>query len=151
MNLKYRKTNIMQIQVAEFMKQMDQHQQVEPSLIPADVSLLRYRLIQEESGELCRAMMHNDMVEIIDGLCDLLYVTFGAAEAYGIDIQMYFNEVHRSNMNKDPANRDSFGKVTKPPLWERPRIAEMLAEEIAFINLEKHDLDILHQKKEKDA
>jgi predicted HAD superfamily Cof-like phosphohydrolase len=94
--------------------------------MPADTATLRYRLL-DEADELRRAIMANDLMEMIDGMCDLLYVTFGLAEAVGIvDLQPFFDEVHRTNMLKVPEHQDRFGKVLKGPGWEPPRIAEML-------------------------
>lgn len=122
-------TNIMQMQVCEFMDKMRQHKQINPGMPPTDVKSLRYQLINEESQECCKAILANDLPQIVDALCDLLYVTLGTAEAYGIDIQKYFDEVHRTNMLKDPDCINEFGKVIKPAGWQPPRIAQMLEEE----------------------
>lgn len=133
-NLLGMETNVMQSQVRQFMEKMRQHiAQISdsPGIPPAEVATLRYRLINEEAGELCKAITDNDLPQVVDGMCDLLYVVFGTATAYGIDLQKYFDEVHMSNMLKDPAVVDRYGKVIKPPLWQPPRIKEMLAEEIA--------------------
>jgi predicted HAD superfamily Cof-like phosphohydrolase len=62
---------------------------------------LRRRLIKEESKELCRALKRKDEVEVIDGICDLIYVTVGTAVAMGIDLEPFWNEVHYANMSKD--------------------------------------------------
>jgi len=68
-----------------------------------------------------------DFVEAVDGVCDLLYVTFGAAIEFGLDIQPIFDEVHRSNMAKEGGATRPDGKTLKPPGWTPPRIAEMIA------------------------
>lgn len=87
---------------------------------------LRCSLIREEADETCAAIEAGDLVEAIDGMCDLLYVTFGAAVEFGIDLGPFFAEVHRSNMEKvGGATRDD-GKILKPDGWQKPRIAEML-------------------------
>lgn len=91
---------------------------------------LRMRLIEEEATELINAIHAGDMVETVDGIADLLYVTFGTAIAFGVDIGKYFEEVHRTNMLKIPGEGDNLdGKATKPEGWEPPKIAWMLAED----------------------
>ena len=65
-------------------------------------------------------------IEVIDGLCDLLYVTFGAAVAAGIDLDPFFHEVHATNMAKLAGERRADGKVLKPEGWRPPKIAELL-------------------------
>ena len=76
-----------------------------------------------------------DMVEMIDAMCDILYVTYGAASAMGIDLTPYFAEVHRTNMAKlgpdgKPILRAD-GKGMKPPGWKPPDLAAILAKELA--------------------
>ena len=61
---------------------------------------LRVRLIQEEADEFAQAVAEGDLVEMVDALCDLLYVTYGAAVDLGVDLEPFFAEVHRSNMAK---------------------------------------------------
>jgi predicted HAD superfamily Cof-like phosphohydrolase len=84
---------------------------------------LRVKLIREESKEICDAIEAGDLVEAIDGVCDLLYVTIGAAVEFGVDIEPIFDEVHRSNMAKlgGPTRED--GKTLKPEGWRPPDIA----------------------------
>lgn len=67
-----------------------------------------------------------DLVEAIDGKCDLLYVTFGAAIEEGVDLQPFFDEVHRTNMLKVGGATRADGKTLKPEGWKPPRIAQML-------------------------
>lgn len=96
--------------------------------MPEATATLRYRLL-DEADELRRAIMAEDTVEMIDGICDTLYVVFGLCEAIGIvDIGPFFDEVHRTNMLKVPEHQDTFGKVLKGPLWEKPKIAELLTQ-----------------------
>lgn len=116
-------------------------------------SRLRARLIAEEAleamaglvgsraatrlaRELCEEMdlerpTDPDVAEVVDGLCDLIYVAYGTAEAVGVDLEPYFDEVHRTNMLKDGAvDVDGRGKKGgKPPGWTPPRIDEMLRAE----------------------
>ena len=88
---------------------------------------LRCALIVEEAAETVAAIESGNLVEAIDGMCDLLYVTLGTAVEFGVDLTPFFEEVHRSNMEKvGGATRDD-GKILKPDGWQKPRIAEMLA------------------------
>lgn len=123
-------TNAMQLQVREFMVRMRQEMRDTPGQPSPGARMLRFRLIMQEALECTEAILESDLAKAIDGVCDLLYVTFGAAEMLGVDVQRYFDEVHRSNMLKDPDCVDEYGKVSKPPGWEPPRIADMLSEDI---------------------
>ena len=93
---------------------------------------LRVNLIEEELAELRNAGETHDLVEIADALGDLLYVVYGAAVTYGVDLEPVFSEIHRSNMSKgDPdvvARPD--GKVLKGPNYSPPRVAEVLERQI---------------------
>lgn len=89
---------------------------------------LRVRLIQEEAEEFAAAVEAGDLPGMVDALCDLLYVTYGAAVAMGVDLEPFFEEVHRTNMAKEGGPRRADGKQLKPPGWEPPRIAAMLAD-----------------------
>lgn len=91
---------------------------------------LRVSLIEEEAAELARAVADRDMVGMIDALCDLLYVTYGAAVCLGVDLEPFFQEVHRSNMAKRGGPIRADGKQLKPAGWQPPRIAELLAEQM---------------------
>jgi phosphoribosyl-ATP pyrophosphohydrolase len=83
---------------------------------------LRVKLIREEAKETCDAIEVGDLIEAIDGICDLLYVTIGTAVEFGIDIQPFFDEVHRSNMAKEGGGKDADGKTLKPSGWAPPDI-----------------------------
>jgi predicted HAD superfamily Cof-like phosphohydrolase len=87
---------------------------------------LRIRLIEEEAAEFAAAARANDVVGAIDALCDLLYVTYGAAVSLGVDIEPFFNEVHRSNMAKVGGMRRPDGKWLKPTDWQPPDLARIL-------------------------
>lgn len=71
-----------------------------------------------------------DLVEVIDGLCDLIYVAYGAAIRSGVDLEPFFLEVHRSNMNKVGGGIREDGKIIKPEGWEAPNIAQILYNQI---------------------
>ncbi len=88
---------------------------------------LRIQLIEEEAREFAEAVEAGDMVEIVDALCDLLYVTYGAAVTLGVDLEPHFAEVHRSNMAKRGGPKRADGKQLKPEGWQPPRLAEILA------------------------
>ena len=95
---------------------------------------LRLKLIREEVDELTDAIEKKDWIEVVDAICDLLYVTYGAASALGVDIEPFFAEVHRSNMAKlgddgKPIRRED-GKVLKPLTWTPPDLMSILRREI---------------------
>ena len=87
---------------------------------------LRVRLIKEEFKELRRAIKKGDMVKAIDALCDLQYVINGGAVEWGIDLEPYDDEVHRTNMLKKDGPVRADGKKLKPPGWQPPRIKDVL-------------------------
>ena len=89
---------------------------------------LRIRLIEEEASEFAVAARAGDVVGVLDALCDLLYVTYGAAVSLGVDIEPFFEEVHRSNMAKVGGTRRPDGKWLKPPDWQPPDLARILRE-----------------------
>lgn len=88
---------------------------------------LRVALIREEAAETAAAIENGDLVAAIDGLCDLLYVAYGTAVSFGIDIEPFFDEVHRSNMTKASQEKRNDGKVLKGDGWEPPQLAGLLA------------------------
>lgn len=99
-------------------------------LTPHDF-VLRKRLIDEETAELYQAMDECDIVEIADGIADLLVVTYGTAASYGMNADAIFTEVMRSNWTKlGPKGfiRDAGGKVIKPDTYKQPDIARVLRE-----------------------
>jgi len=99
-----------------------------PGVISSEENLVRLSLMVEELGELADAMRRVDIVEIADGLADLLYVVFGTAVAYGIPIGLIFDAVHNANMSK-PREKIA-GKTIKDELFVRPNneIAKILAD-----------------------
>jgi len=99
-------------------------------IMPDDqVLLLRSRLIVDEAAEFLAAASQGDFKEMIDALCDILYVTYGAAVVMGVDLEPIFAEVQASNMTKDGGGKDSSGKVEKGPLFRPPNIAGELEEQ----------------------
>ena len=91
---------------------------------------LRYELIKEELEELNQAIKDNDIREVADALTDILYVTYGAGHAFGIELNKCFNEVQQSNMSKlgsdgKPIYNES-GKVMKGPNYFKPDLNKFL-------------------------
>jgi len=94
------------------------------------INNLRYELINEELGELKTAISQKDLIEVADALTDILYVTYGAGHAFGIDLDKCFDEVQRSNMSKLDENGkpiyNNLGKVMKGPNYFKPDLAKFL-------------------------
>ena len=82
------------------MKTFGQEVKTKPSLSTEKINKLRIDLIKEELEELTEAMNNKDLLEIADALTDILYVTYGAGHAFGIDLDQCFEEVQNSNMSK---------------------------------------------------
>lgn len=95
---------------------------------PDDGRWLRAHLMVEEVGELCVAMAAGDVVEVLDGLADLEYVTVGSAEMFGLPLDEAFDEVHRSNMTKEkqPDDPSSARVRVKGPNYSPPDIKGVL-------------------------
>lgn len=87
----------------------------------------RAALIEEEAQETIAALRKGDLVEAIDGMCDLLCVVYGTAVECGVDLAPFWEEVHRSNMAKENPVPGTPGKLLKPPGWTPPQLASILA------------------------
>jgi len=118
--------------VQTFIRTFGQEVREVPNIGPGDDKLkaLRYELIREELEELREAMENNDIVEVADALTDILYVTYGAGAAFGIDLNATFAEVQRSNMSKlgedgKPIYRED-GKIMKGPAYFKPNLKAVL-------------------------
>ena len=94
------------------------------------ITKLRYDLIKEELEELGQAIKNKDIKEVADALTDILYVTYGAGHAFGIDLDKCFEEVQSSNMSKLDANGKPIynenGKVMKGPNYFKPDLSKFL-------------------------
>ena len=116
--------------VGVFMKTFGQEVKNEPSFSTDKINQLRISLIQEELDELKEAMSKNDLLEVADALTDLLYVTYGAGHAFGINLDKCFNEVQNSNMSKlDEDGKpiyNELGKVMKGPNYFKPDLSKFL-------------------------
>ena len=99
-----------------------------PTVPNQDMANLCHALILEESTETMNALVFSDrdLVEIADGLADLLYVTLYAANACGLDLEPIFAEVHRSNLTKKGGEKRADGKALKPPWYEPPNLGPIL-------------------------
>ena len=117
--------------VGVFMKTFGQEVKNKPSFSNEKINQLRISLIQEELDELKEAMTNNDLLEVADALTDLLYVTYGAGHAFGIDLDKCFNEVQNSNMSKLGLDGkpifDEKGKVMKGPNYFKPDLNKFVA------------------------
>jgi len=110
--------------VKTFMETFGQEVKTKPSFSTDKINSLRYDLIKEELAELQEAMENKDLLEVADALTDILYVTYGAGHAFGIDLDKCFEEVQNSNMSKLGKDGkpifNEFGKVMKGPKYFRP-------------------------------
>ena len=116
--------------VGTFMKTFGQEVKNKPSFSNDKINKLRIDLIKEELEELTEAMQKKDLLEVADALTDILYVTYGAGHAFGINLDKCFNEVQNSNMSKlgedgKPIYNDS-GKVMKGPNYFKPDFSKIL-------------------------
>lgn len=112
--------------VREFHKEFDIHVAESPSVPDPKTMVLRERLIQEEFDELKEAMKAENLPGIAKELADLLYVVYGTAVSYGIDMAPVFREVQRSNMSKVGGYKRDDGKWVKPPTYSPARVAPIL-------------------------
>jgi predicted HAD superfamily Cof-like phosphohydrolase len=117
--------------VGTFMKTFGQEVKTKPSFSSDKINKLRIDLIKEELDELQEAMGNNDLLEVADALTDILYVTYGAGHAFGIDLDKCFDEVQNSNMSKlgengEPIFNES-GKVMKGPNYFKPDLSKFVS------------------------
>ena len=159
--------NSMQRDIEEFMRRCDQEIKTYPEIPDEEVKILRIRLMVEEllgstkisgypdaktpeynpwglindkSDELVQSILNDDLVGIADGIADVLYVVFGTAAAFGIDIQEVFDEVHRSNLSKAVWSeeqqryiyaKDAGGKTIKPDTYSPADLEPIVQRQIA--------------------
>ncbi len=120
-----------QTMVWEFHKAFDLHIADSPHVPDEKTRVLRARLIREESDELHEAMQSKSLPHIAKELADLLYVVYGTAVAYGIDMEPVFREVQRSNMSKVGGSKRDDGKWVKPPTYSPAWIDPILEKQSA--------------------
>ena len=117
--------------VRKFMETFGQEIKQKAEFPSLKISSLRYELIKEELEELKIAIKKNDIKEVADALTDILYVTYGAGPAFGIDLDKCFEEVQNSNMSKlgkdgKPIYNEN-GKVMKGPNYFKPNLSKFVA------------------------
>ena len=116
--------------VGLFMTTFGQEIKTKPSLSSEKINNLRISLINEELEEFKEAIKNNDLKEAIDALTDILYVTYGAGHAFGINLDKCFDEVQRSNMSKlgqdEKPIYNEAGKVMKGPKYFKPNLSRFL-------------------------
>ena len=116
--------------VKNFMETFGQEVKSRPSFSSKKINELRYNLIKEELDEFKLALDNNDLLEVADALTDILYVTYGAGHAFGINLDACFEEVQNSNMSKlgddgKPIFNDQ-GKVMKGPNYFKPDLSKFI-------------------------
>tara|TARA_Y100001936_G_C15761312_1_gene501381 strand:- start:58 stop:429 length:372 start_codon:yes stop_codon:yes gene_type:complete len=116
--------------VGLFMKTFGQEVKNKPGLSSDKINNLRISLINEELEELKQAMKNKDLKETVDALTDILYVTYGAGHAFGVNLDKCFDEVQKSNMSKlgqdgKPIYNDA-GKVMKGPSYFKPDLSKFI-------------------------
>ena len=116
--------------VGAFMKTFGQEVKIDPSFSTDKINKLRLSLIKEEVQELSEAIQKKDLLEVADALTDILYVTYGAGHAFGIDLDKCFDEVQNSNMSKLDENGkpiyNEHGKVMKGPNYFKPDLSKFV-------------------------
>ena len=117
--------------VKKFMKTFGQEVKEKAEFPNKKITSLRYELIKEELEEFRDAIEKKDIKEVADALTDILYVTYGAGHAFGIDLDKCFEEVQNSNMSKlgedgKPIYNES-GKVMKGPNYFKPNLNKFVA------------------------
>ena len=116
--------------VGLFMTTFGQEVKTKPDLSSEKINNLRISLINEELEEFKEAIKNNDLKEAVDALTDILYVTYGAGHAFGVNLDKCFDEVQKSNMSKlgkdgKPIYNDD-GKVMKGPNYFKPDLTKFL-------------------------
>ena len=116
--------------VGLFMSTFGQEVKKKSELSSEKINSLRLNLIQEELDELTKAIKENDILEVADALTDILYVTYGAGHAFGVDLDKCFDEVQKSNMSKLGKDGkpifNEFGKVMKGPDYFKPDLSKFI-------------------------
>ena len=121
-------SNFNKVQI--FMETFGQEVKNKPSFSTEKINDLRYELIREELDEFKEALKNKDILEVADALTDILYVTYGAGHAFGIDLDKCFEEVQQSNMSKlnengKPIYNES-GKIMKGPSYFKPDLTRFI-------------------------
>ncbi len=121
-------TNFKKVEL--FMRTFGQEIKKKSSLSSDNINNLRINLIEEELNEFKEAIKKKDLKEVADALTDILYVTYGAGHAFGINLDICFEEVQKSNMSKLGKDGkpiyNKYGKVMKGPNYFKPNLSKFL-------------------------
>ena len=131
-----------QAMVEAFHSKFEISAQTTPTDLNEETKQLRVRLMQEEFDELKQAMAIGNLAAVAKEMADLLYVTYGTAVSYGIDMEPVFQEVHRSNLSKVGGYKRADGKWVKPPTYSPADIESILEtqrEQLLLDRLSVHD------------
>ena len=112
--------------VLRFHKEMGLYHADKPHMLPEKEMNVSIRLIEEEMDEWIEAYENDDLVGMVDGLGDLLYVVYAAAVRMGVDMSDVMEEIQRSNMTKTGGKLNEWGKYVKPDTYSPPRIRQVL-------------------------
>ena len=116
--------------VGLFMRTFGQEVKKTPGLSTEKINNLRIKLINEEFEEFKQAIKNNDLKEAVDALTDILYVTYGAGHAFGVNLDKCFDEVQQSNMSKLGVDEKPIynedGKVMKGPNYFKPDLSKFI-------------------------
>jgi predicted HAD superfamily Cof-like phosphohydrolase len=115
-----------QTMVQDFHRKFDILIQTAPTNLTDEIQQLRVRLIQEEFDELKESMATGNLASVAKEMADLLYVVYGTAVSYGIDMKPVFQEVHRSNLSKVGGYKRADGKWMKPPTYSPAKLEPIL-------------------------
>lgn len=115
--------------IVDFHHALNQVVNTQPTEPGGPVTLLRIKLIEEETRETVSALLEGDIVEIADGIADSIVVLLGTAVSYGIDIRPIWDEIHRTNLAKQGGPTRADGKSLKPDGWQAPRVRGLLLEQ----------------------
>jgi predicted HAD superfamily Cof-like phosphohydrolase len=115
-----------QTMVQDFHRKFDILIQTAPANLTDETRQLRVRLIQEEFDELKESMATGNLASVAKEMADLLYVVYGTAVSYGIDMKPVFQEVHRSNLSKVGGHKRADGKWMKPPTYSPAKLEPIL-------------------------
>mgnify|MGYP003526396208 FL=1 len=115
-----------QTMVQDFHRKFEILIQTAPTNLTDEIKQLRVRLIQEEFDELKESMATGNLASVAKEMADLLYVVYGTAVSYGIDMEPVFQEVHRSNLSKVGGYKRADGKWMKPPTYSPAKLEPIL-------------------------
>lgn len=115
-----------QTMVQDFHRKFEILVQTSPANLTDETQQLRMRLIQEEFDELKESMATGNLASVAKEMADLLYVVYGTAVSYGIDMEPVFQEVHRSNLSKVGGYKRADGKWMKPPTYSPAQLEPIL-------------------------